>query len=293
MNPYYTIFLLLFLIVLAVVFVRYVQNTVDREFRHLARAVSDEEFRRAEIARMDKLLAPVLPLPDDVRPLPGKQRVRGGVVPPVLLALRVILLWGGGSVPRDKQIWYYGGMLTLVLAAGIMLLTMRRRRWSRTARYLLFRADLKRLDNDRAGSAADLRSLLRLTPWDDSAWAELSDDLAALGQLQGAIDAMEQASRLDPAYDEYRMITASLAIRANLLDAAREAIRKWTELDNVPQGDPRLAIYTAALQLAEGHRDDALAEIRKVLLGHETGDLDFLDDDQALAGVRDLLPGRE
>ncbi|MCC8108919.1 MAG: hypothetical protein LIQ30_07735 [Planctomycetes bacterium] len=293
MNPYYTIFLLLFLIVLAVVFVRYVQNTVDREFRHLARAVTDEDFRRAEIARMDRLLAPVLPLPEDVQPLPGKRNARGGVLPPILLALGVILLWGGGSVPRDKQIWYYGGMLALVLAAGIMLLTMRRRRWSRTARYLLFRADLKRLDNDRAGSAADLRTLLRLTPWDDSAWAELSDDLAALGQLQGALDAMEQASRLDPEYDEYRMITASLAIRANLLDAAREAIRKWTELDHVPQDDPRLAIYTAALQLAEGHRDDALAELRKVLQGHESGELGFLDDDQALAGVRDLLPGRE
>ncbi len=293
MNAYYTLTLLAFVILLAILLIRYVNNTVDREFRNLARAVNDPDFRRGEIERMNAALAGELPLAPEVAPLPKPASGFRGALPPVLLALGVILLWGGGAVPRDKQIWYYGGMLAIVLAAGIMFLTVRRRKFARTARHLLFRADLQRLDDNRGRAIADLRELLKLTPWDDSAWAELSDDLAAVGKLPEALAAMEEASRLDPRYDEYRMITASLAIRARQLDQAREALAKWTELDGVNSDDPRLAVYQAALRLAEGHREEATAFLRKALAAQEDEELDFLDADQALTDLRDLLPGRK
>ncbi len=293
MNAYYTLALLAFVILLAILLIRYVNNTVDREFRNLARAVNDPDFRHEEIRRMSSALAGELPLPPDIRPLPKPASGMHGALAPILLALGVILLWGGGAVPRDKQIWYYGGMLAILVAAGIMLLTVRRRKAARTARQLLFRADLQRLDGNRAGAVADLKELLRLTPWDDSAWAELSDDLAAVGRLPEALAAVEEASRIDPKYDEYRMITASLAIRARQLDKAREALAKWTELDGVASDDPRLAVYQAALRLAEGRKDEAAVFLRKALAVRDDADMTFLDTDQALMDLRNLLPGRQ
>ncbi len=291
MSPYYTVLLLAFVILLAILLIRYVNNTVDGEFRSLARSVADADYRATQLAAVDAKLAPLLPLAADVPPLrkPGPLR---GVLPPMLLALGVVLLWGAGSALRDRELWLYGGVATLALAVFIMLATLRKRRRARTARLLLFRADLRRLDDNRAGSAEDLRELLKLTPWDDSAWAELSDDLAADGQLEDALDAIDQAAAVDPEYDEYRQLQASLAIRTGKLDRARQAIQEWTDMDGVQADDPRLAVYTAALQLAEGERDEAAATIRTVLLDRDAPAWEYLDSDSALSGIRALLPGK-
>lgn len=291
MTPYYPVLLLCFLALLAIILIRYVNNTVDREFRGLAQAVTDPEFRHGEIERVNGLLATLLPLPPDVAALPRPNRGLRGAAAPVLLALGVILLWGGGAAHRDRETWYYGGLIALALALLVMLVTLRKRRRARTARLLLFRADLKRLDDDRSGAATDLRELLKLTPWDDSAWGELSDDLAADGKLSDALDAIREASRVDPEYDEYRMLEASLCIRLGRLDEARAAIAEWTRTAGVGEDDPRLAVYQAALQLAEGDREAAEQSLKKILLDRG-GDLEFLDEDQALSGVKDLLPGR-
>lgn len=211
----------------------------------------------------------------------------------MLLAVGVILLWGAGAAREGtRSAWLYGGMTALGLAAVIMLISLSTRKSARMARLLLFRADLKRLDGDRSGAAVDLRELLRITPWDDSAWAELSDDLAAAGRLPDALAAMDEAVKLDPRYDEYRMVSASLAIRTGKLASAREMIRQWVELDGVGPDDPRLTIYQAALELAEGNRAKAEESLKKVLLDRDNADMEFLDTDQALKGVRDLLPGR-
>ncbi|MCD8140812.1 MAG: hypothetical protein LUE17_13715 [Planctomycetaceae bacterium] len=291
MSPYYTVLLLAFVILLAVLLIRYINNTVDGEFRSLARSVSDPDYRAEQLAAVDARLAALLPLAPDVPPLvkPGPLR---GVLAPMLLALGVVLLWGAGSAVHDRDKWLYGGVAVLALAIAIMLVTLRKRRRARTARLLLYRADLRRLDDNRAGAAEDLRELLKLTPWDDSAWAELSDDLAADGQLEDALAAIDQAAAVDPRYDEYRQLQASLAIRAGKLDRARQAIREWTELDGVADDDPRLAIYTAALQLAEGEREAAAATIRTVLLDRDAAAWEYLDSDSALSGIRALLPGK-
>lgn len=292
MNVHYTLFLLAFLVLLAVLLIRYVNQTVDKEFRSLARAVADAEYRAAEIARMNGLLAGLLPLPASVPPLPGRVSGARGALPPVLTALGIILLWGMGAVRENSGPWLYGGAAALVLAALLMLVGLKRRKWLRVARWLLFRADLRRLAGDRSGAAADLCELLKLTPWDDSAWAELSDDFASAGNLAGALEAIDEAVRLDPRYDEYRMLQASLAIRLGSLERAREAVRGWKEVDGVDADDPRLIMYGAALQLAEGNREQAEASVKSVLLDKTGGAAEFLDTDQALAGVRDLLPGR-
>lgn len=291
MNPYYTILLLGFLVLLAIVLIRYVNNTVDREFRGLAQAVTDPEFRRSELERVNALLASHLPLPQDVKPLSKPGTGVKSAIPPVLLALGVILLWGGGSVRQEREKWFYGAVVALCLATAIMLATLRSRKRARTARLLLFRADLKRLDSDRQGAAEDVKELLKLTPWDDAAWAELSDDLAAEGKLPEALDAIRTSVRLDSNYDEYRMLETSLAIRLGRSDEARSALAEWGRVAGVLPDDPRLAVYQAALQLAEGNREAAEDSLKKILSDKED-DLDFLDDDQALHEIKNLLPGR-
>lgn len=293
MDIYYSLILLAFLAGMGIVLIRYVNTTVDKEFRNLARAVDDDEFRSGELSRVDALLASQLPLPADVRPLSGPLSSGRSIVPPVLMAVGVILLWGAGSAVREERpLWFYGALACLVLASGIMLITLRKRKWERTARLLRFRADLKRMDGERAGAAADLRELIKLTPWDDAAWAELAEDLNAECRVDDALDAIGQAARLDPRYDEYRMIEASLAIRAGKLDQARGAVDMWVQTSGMDKDDPRPVVYRAAIQLAAGNRDSAAASLRNILLDSPDGPgFEFLDTDQALAGVKDLLPG--
>lgn len=298
MNPYYTIALVGFLVLLAVLLVRFVNKVVDDQFRGLARAGEDGAFRKERIAKLTASLGGALPLPESVSPLPGPKAGPAAAVPPVLAAVGVVLLWGGGGgvAQEHRGLWLYGGLAALAVAAVFLLATLRRRKWARTARLLLFRADLRRMDGDRKGAAADLLQLLRLTPWDDAAWAELSDDLAVSGELPEALEAMARAGELDPAYDEYHMLQASLAIRLKDFPRARAAIDDWRKLGGVDDEDPRVAVYRAALHLAEGRLDEAKAAVRTAFGGGEDfdeGDWEFLDGDQALAGVRSILPGRK
>lgn len=293
MIPYPAVLLLLFLVLVAALLIRFVNASVDREFRNLARAVSDDDYRHGEIARMNRALETALPLPPDA---PRLERATGGgraALPAVLFAVGVILAWGGLLGGKDGALWLYAGLAAVLLSAAIMLATLRKRKWERTARLLRFRADLRRLDGDHAGSAADLRELLKLTPADDAAWAELSDDLASQGDLDGALEAVKQASSLDPVYDEYRLMETSLAIRLGRLDQARSAMRAWIDLDRVQEDDPRAVMYRAAIDLAAGARERAEAAIRTILLDKDDPVHEFLDSDQALKDVRDLLPGRE
>lgn len=293
MNIYHTMALLAFLVFLAALLIRYVHNTVDREFRNLAQAMSDKEFRGGELARTDSLLVGQVPVPEGIPPL-GKPGGGGrAFFPPVLLVIGIILLWGGLFAKEERSLWGYSGLGATLLAAAMMLATLRRRKWERTARLLRLRGDLRRMDGNHEGSAADLRELVRLTPWDDAAWAELSDDLASQGDLDGALDAIRQASHLDPRYDEYRMLEASLSIRLGRTDDAREAVKQWMEMDGVASEDPRLAIYSAAIELAEGRREEAAESLRNVLLDEDGRGFEFLDTDSALEGVKDLLPGLE
>lgn len=292
MNIYYSLMLLVFLAVLAVLLIRYVNMTVDREFRNLARASTDDEFRGGELTRVDALLSGQLPLPADVKPLPGPLSAGRSAFPPLLMGVGIILLWGGGAVREERNLWFGGGAAAMILAAIVMLFTLRRRKWERTARLLRFRADLKRMADDRSGAAEDLRQLLRLTPWDDAAWAELAEDLAAHSKLEEALDAAGQAARLDPRYDEYRMLEASLAIRLGRLDQARTAMQLWKEASGIDGDDPRPILYQAAIELAAGDREKAAASLKSILLDSPDGpSFEFLDTDQALAGIKDLLPG--
>lgn len=290
-NIYYTLGLLLFMVVAAVLLVRYVNLTVDEEFRSLARAASDHDFRDTEMGRINGLLEEALPIPEDAPALSGPPSAIASMAPPVMLGAGVILVWGGVFAYDERRLWLYGGAALALVAVLVMLATLRRRRWRRTARLLRFRADLRRMDGNHAGAAADLENLLRLTPWDDAAWAELSDDMSSEGRLEEALDAVRQAGRLDPRYDEYKMLETSLNLRLGRLSAARDALSDWAAVEGAIPDDPRRAIYQAAIDLAEGRADQAAETARRALT--EDGRLPdvFLDSDAALEGVRGLLPG--
>lgn len=292
MSIYAMLGLVLFVILMAVLLIRYVHLTVDREFQNLARAVADPEYRGGELARVDTLLARHLPLPDQVRQVTGKAGFLGRIGP-VLLFVGVAMLWGGAFAHEDRRQWIVGGIVLCLLSAIAMLVTLRRRKWERVTRLLRFRADLRRLDGNHAAAAADLRQLLRLSPWDDSAWAELSDDLAANADLPAALDAVRQAARLDPRYDEYRMLETSLALRLADPPAARQALSLWVGLTKSGEDDPRVRIYRAAIELAEGKPDEASRSLSSVAAKVEDLPDEFIANDQALAAVLKLLPPTE
>lgn len=287
MNICYILSLLVFLVLMAGLLIHYVHATVDSEFRKLARAASDKEYRGEELRKIDALLARSLPLPTDIPPVPKPEEGKR-IFAPILLAVGIILLWGGVFAREERGVWFYGGIGSCLLATVIMLATLRRRKRERLARLLRFRADLRRLDGARGRTAEDLRELLKLTPWDDAAWAELSDDLAAEGDLNSALEAVRHAARLDPRYDEYQIIQVSLALRLGKPDLAKSAISAWKNLDNAGADDPRLVIYRAAIELAEGRREEAAKSLQSILLDAD-GAPEYLDTDQALEGIKGLL----
>ena len=290
MPIFQTVGLMLFVVLLAVLLIRYVHLSVDREFQNLARAVSDAAYRGGELERVDRLLDGQLPIGPEVGAMAAPASAGARVAAPILLFLGIALLWGGVFAQSERRLWLGGAAASCLAGAVIMLVTLRRRKWERLARLLRFRADLRRMDGDRAGSAADLSELVKLTPWDDAAWAELSDDRASRGRLDDALESVRQASRLDPRYDEYRMLETSLAIRLGRHDMAHAALKEWAALDDADGKDPRLSVYRAALELAEGKREDAVRSVEEIAAMDGDLPLDIIDADQALAGVKELLP---
>ncbi|MDR1612677.1 MAG: hypothetical protein LBT97_07820 [Planctomycetota bacterium] len=295
MNAYRIVALLVFLVAAAALFVRYVYLAVDREFRNLARAENDAAYRGEEIAGIDKLLAARTPIPDGgpalARPSPGGWRL----LPPAFMALGVLLLWGSAfSPPGESAVWAWGGVMLAVPSAAAMLFALRGRARERGARLLRYRADLRRLDGDMAGAAADLRQLLALTPWDDAAWAEYADDLAGAGRFGEAREAVGKALALDPGYEDYHCQSISLALRMRRPELAKEDFSAWEA--PIPPGDgargARRLAYSAALAWADGNADAARRSAADAIDLDQDAFWVAVDLDPALHALRDLLDAR-
>lgn len=244
---YYSLGILVFLVVVFFIIVRCVYGAVDREFRNLARAAEDEHYRKTELERLDAALAPDLPVPEDVQPLPKRKRT-GGAAVTVLLAMGGLLMLGAPQArPEEQSQWLMGGVVVMAAAVVVMLLSLRRRKAMRLAGLLRARADLRRLDGDARGAADDLLQLIRLTPWDDTAWAELSDDFASLGETKPAFDAICQAVENDSAEPEYKLLQASLALQLKEVHIARQALEEYKKLCDTMPVDPRATMYEAEL----------------------------------------------
>lgn len=301
MGIYLNLALIIVVIAAAIIFTRYVHGRVDQEFRRLARAEEDREFRSEELARLDRLLAgrPLIPeetaFPAD--PLPGLASALAALLPPATAALAAALFFL--EIQAGARRWLGYSLVLMLLADAWLILAMRRRLGrERLARLLRQRADLRRLDVDLAGSAEDLGESLRLSPRDDSSWAELADDLAALGRLEPALAAITRASELDPHYADYLMAKTSLLLRLKRWDQAGKTLRDWRDLGSGRRaggasgagalGDPRLAVYQAALYLAEGKREEIRKRLDKV--DWEDPLLDQAGLDPALAEVKKLFP---
>ena len=307
MGIYQNLALVIIVVAAAVIFARYIYGHVDQEFLRLARAQEDPEYRAGELARLDSLLKGWPAPPDGFKPAAGPLPDPAAMLPGFLLLTPASLLLGslllGGLENAPNWLWYPLVPVTIV-GAWIHFAVRRRLGWQRLARRLRQRADLKRLDNDPAGAAEDLTESLRLAPWDDSSWAELADDLMALGKLEPALAAIAKASELDPHYADYRLVETSLALRLKRWGQARKSLRDWRDLiegrrsaiggSETEAGafnEPRLAVYQAALDLAEGERE----KIRKYLDQVDWDDplLDKAKLDPALAEIKKLFPASE
>ena len=121
MASYHIVALLLVLIAAAVLLIIYVHLTVDQEFRNLARADSDQEYRREKLVDLDRQLEGRLPLPEQAAPSSKPLSAAGRALPSVLLAVVGILLWGGFFAREAKSTWLYAGLTAMLLAVGIML----------------------------------------------------------------------------------------------------------------------------------------------------------------------------
>ncbi|MCC8180725.1 MAG: hypothetical protein LIP23_07455, partial [Planctomycetes bacterium] len=120
--------------------------------------------------------------------------------------------------------------------------------------------------------------------------AELSDDLAPPKRLYEALAASQKAVAIDPRYDDYRMLETSLALRLGRAAQAGEAFSRWEQLAGGEAGDPRLAIYKAAIQLAGGSRDEAAKTLRTAADQDPDLSRELVKLDQALDGLMELLP---
>ena len=252
---YHIVALLAFLAIVAAFLIRYVSATVDREFRNLARAETDSEYRKEELNRLDRLLTTSLPLSPDTRPIPGSPGTWTGVAPTFLFVVGIILLWGGlVAAPGDRRLWLTAGALSTAASAAIMLATLRRRKVGRLVRLLRSRADLRRLDANNRGTADDLSVLLKLTPWDDAAWSELAEAKAALGETDAALAAFAEASKLDPGYEDYYTATADLLLASKRQNEMQPLLEAWEKGGGEPgpEADARRLAYRAAASLADG-----------------------------------------
>lgn len=288
MLIYYIVALLAFLALVAALVIRYVSLTVDREFSNLAKAATDPEFRKNELAKVNAGLDRLPPLPENALPLPGPSRGAARVAPPLLLAVGIILLWGGlFALPSERRNWLVAGGLATGGAAAIMLATLRKRRLERYARLLRSRADLRRLDSDHRGAADDLGKLLDMTPWDDAAWAELAESREKLGDIDSALDALDKALRLDPDYADYYMEAVGLALRNGKLERAGEFLSAWEKNNRDPRPaiESRQACYRAALALAEGDERAAETYFRKASALDPEAVETAMDMDESLSGL--------
>lgn len=291
MVMYHIAALLIFLALAGAVVVRYVFLTIDREFRNLARAATDETYRDEELQKANRLLAAHLPLPNDVEPLPKPAKTWWNAMPSLLLAVGIILLWGGLFAPRpDKSTWWTAGAAAGVLAAVIMLVTLRTRRRARVARILRNRADLERLAGNHREAVADLRELLRLTPWDDPAWAELGDGYAQLEDVDNALLAYGRAAELDPDYEDYFLAPAGLALLHRRVEDAARIIDAWRDgcRDPRPSVEARQYLYHAAVSRAKGNEGQAKESFARALRLDEDTVKARLDLDESLAGIAEL-----
>jgi Tfp pilus assembly protein PilF len=118
---------------------------------------------------------------------------------------------------------------------------------------------------DHAGAVDAARQALQARPDDATFCCTLGKQLAAIGQLDAAIETLEHACALQPGLAMAWYNLGVLQVRAVRFGEAEAALRKTLELapDNLP----------ARLQLAEllkmaGHVDAAAASWREVLASH-------------------------
>ncbi len=282
---YSIVLLLLFLALAAVILVRFVLNTVDKEFKNLARAETDEEYRRAELARLDAFLQPQLPLPLGEMPL-TRPKALFRALPPIFLGLGMILLWGAAfAPPQEKNNWFASGVVTAAAGMVMLLATLKKRRRERLAALLRSRADLRRLDDDHAGAVNDLNQLLKLTPWDDAAWAELADGQLRSGDGEAALQSLRTAALLDPRYEDYYAEAAGLAIKLERFGEAADILGQWEEKteDPRPSAKARRTAYQAALKLADNDIEAAKDFYEQAKRLDQEGLQSYMDLDEPLS----------
>lgn len=295
MTAYYIVLLLLFLALVAVLFVRYVNLTVDKEFRNLAKASTDDEYRKLELARLDKELtlqdSLLGPTPGALR---GPAKGAGRLLAPALLAVGIILLWGGVfAKPSEKPRWFWSGGIACVGSAAAMLASLRKRRLERYARILRARADLRRLDENHQGTSDDLERLLKLTPWDDAAWAEFGDAQKEVGKSSAALEAYKKAYMLDPGYADYYIDVIGLAIEEGLSREADLALEEWDKniQDPRPSSEARMTAYKSALLLAKGRDAESRDMFTKAARLDKEALLSAIDFDPVLEKLRSFEKG--
>jgi tetratricopeptide (TPR) repeat protein len=115
----------------------------------------------------------------------------------------------------------------------------------------------------RAGRAAEavesLRSLTLTSGEDDGIWASLADAARAAGDLEQAMNAAEQASRLSPRNAGHRLTLARISREAGNLD---RALSELAQIDAGTSLDPDVAVEI-------GHLHEERREMKRALDAYE------------------------
>ena len=130
------------------------------------------------------------------------------------------------------------------------------------------RADIRRFDDDHAGVVEDLTVYLRKKPRDDAGWQELAESLMDLGRPTEALVAITRAVELDPAYTDYRIMQAEVAMAAGEHEQAISSLDQAEQIEiaavskEAGRKRPRMV---AGHQVPRREIDERIAEYREKL----------------------------
>jgi tetratricopeptide (TPR) repeat protein len=111
-------------------------------------------------------------------------------------------------------------------------------------------------DFDWRGAEAEFRHALALMPTDGSTKGALAVLLVTVGDLEPAVELMQQAVVTDPLTADYQQNLARTLLALNRLDEAERAIRRAIELQPAGEGNYQVL---ASIEIQRGHAQAALA----------------------------------
>lgn len=233
-----------------------------------ARAVKDEAFRKRELADAEAEIAKY-PVPGTVVPIKCNHEAFLQILPKLLfmICFSGVFFTYMGLFPQGdpgKGNWeiYVGPALLLLTGLAVVKLELIRANYGRVQqmnrKYLLQKAGQ---DPDRHNTMV---KILEYYPGVSQLWLEHADQLAASGRMDEALAAIKKAREISPDNMDMMVVELSFLLRADRLADAERSLKALSGLAR-SDSDPRLELYTAALNLRQNEVRKAEKNLKEAL----------------------------